>query len=54
MFSRFRLLAKEAERNDLLQVATYHEAKVSWGGAGRSSSKESLNGYSQRWIDSQG
>ncbi|KFP95609.1 Adenosine deaminase domain-containing protein 1, partial [Haliaeetus albicilla] len=28
MFSRFRLLAKEAERNDLLQVATYHEAKV--------------------------
>lgn len=29
MFSRFRLLAKEAERDDLLQVATYHEAKVS-------------------------
>ncbi|KAM9663245.1 adenosine deaminase domain-containing protein 1 [Morphnus guianensis] len=28
MFSRFRLLAKEAERNDLLQVATYHEAKI--------------------------
>ncbi|KAM7113296.1 adenosine deaminase domain-containing protein 1 [Ciconia maguari] len=28
MFSRFRLLAKEAERNDLLQVATYHEAKM--------------------------
>ncbi|XP_032853670.1 adenosine deaminase domain-containing protein 1 [Tyto alba] len=28
MFSRFRLLAKEARRNDLLQVATYHEAKV--------------------------
>ncbi|KFV45292.1 Adenosine deaminase domain-containing protein 1, partial [Gavia stellata] len=28
MFSRFRLLAKEAERSDLLQVATYHEAKV--------------------------
>uniref|UniRef100_A0A8B9RRY0 Adenosine deaminase domain-containing protein 1 n=1 Tax=Accipiter nisus TaxID=211598 RepID=A0A8B9RRY0_9AVES len=28
MFSRFRLLAKEAERNDLLQVATYHEAKL--------------------------
>lgn len=29
MFSRFRLLAKEAERDDLLQAATYHEAKVS-------------------------
>ncbi|NXW49501.1 ADAD1 protein, partial [Nyctiprogne leucopyga] len=28
MFSRFRLLAKEAERNDLLQVPTYHEAKI--------------------------
>ncbi|KFQ40721.1 Adenosine deaminase domain-containing protein 1, partial [Mesitornis unicolor] len=28
MFSRFRLLAKEAERNDLLQVAKYHEAKI--------------------------
>ncbi|NXC19235.1 ADAD1 protein, partial [Corythaeola cristata] len=28
MFNRFRLLAKEAERSDLLQVATYHEAKV--------------------------
>ncbi|XP_054248198.1 adenosine deaminase domain-containing protein 1 [Indicator indicator] len=28
MFSRFRALAKEAERNDLLQVATYHEAKI--------------------------
>ncbi|NXW87955.1 ADAD1 protein, partial [Alopecoenas beccarii] len=28
MFSRFRLLAKEAERDDLLQVATYHEAKT--------------------------
>ncbi|NXV99913.1 ADAD1 protein, partial [Fregetta grallaria] len=28
MFSRFRLLAKEAERNDLLQLATYHEAKI--------------------------
>ncbi|KFZ67121.1 Adenosine deaminase domain-containing protein 1, partial [Podiceps cristatus] len=28
MFSRFRLLAKAAERNDLLQVATYHEAKI--------------------------
>ncbi|NWS75286.1 ADAD1 protein, partial [Crotophaga sulcirostris] len=27
MFSRFRLLAKKAERNDLLQVATYCEAK---------------------------
>ncbi|XP_009694427.1 PREDICTED: adenosine deaminase domain-containing protein 1, partial [Cariama cristata] len=27
MFSRFRLLAKEAGRNDLLQVATYYEAK---------------------------
>ncbi|XP_027597350.1 adenosine deaminase domain-containing protein 1 [Pipra filicauda] len=28
MFSRFRLLCKEAGRSDLLQVATYHEAKV--------------------------
>ncbi|NXO52796.1 ADAD1 protein, partial [Aramus guarauna] len=28
MFSRFRLLAKEAERNDLLQIATYREAKI--------------------------
>ncbi|NXN76382.1 ADAD1 protein, partial [Himantopus himantopus] len=28
MFSRFRLLAKKAERNDLLQVATYREAKI--------------------------
>ncbi|NXI49158.1 ADAD1 protein, partial [Chloroceryle aenea] len=28
MFSRFRLLAKEAKRNDLLQAATYHEAKI--------------------------
>ncbi|KAF1577385.1 Adenosine deaminase domain-containing protein 1, partial [Eudyptes moseleyi] len=28
MFSRFRLLAKAAERNDLLQLATYHEAKI--------------------------
>ncbi|NXV13338.1 ADAD1 protein, partial [Cepphus grylle] len=28
MFSRFRLLAKKAERNDLLRVATYHEAKI--------------------------
>ncbi|KFP18828.1 Adenosine deaminase domain-containing protein 1, partial [Egretta garzetta] len=28
MFSRFKSLAKEAERNDLLQVATYHEAKI--------------------------
>ncbi|NWX45207.1 ADAD1 protein, partial [Steatornis caripensis] len=28
MFSRFRLLAKKAERNDLLQVVTYHEAKI--------------------------
>ncbi|XP_075278311.1 adenosine deaminase domain-containing protein 1 [Opisthocomus hoazin] len=28
MFSRFRLVAKEAERNDLLQVATYGEAKI--------------------------
>ncbi|XP_054060309.1 adenosine deaminase domain-containing protein 1 isoform X3 [Rissa tridactyla] len=28
MFSRFRSLAKKAERNDLLQVATYHEAKI--------------------------
>ncbi|KFV14118.1 Adenosine deaminase domain-containing protein 1, partial [Tauraco erythrolophus] len=28
MFNRFRLLAKEAERNDLLQVATYCEAKM--------------------------
>lgn len=53
MFSRFRLLAKKAERNDLLQVATYREAKVSWYGA-ESFSKESLNGYSQRWFESQG
>ncbi|NXS95375.1 ADAD1 protein, partial [Jacana jacana] len=28
MLSRFRLLAKKAERSDLLQVATYHEAKI--------------------------
>ncbi|NWY59450.1 ADAD1 protein, partial [Chionis minor] len=28
MFSRFRLLAKKAERNDLLQVASYREAKI--------------------------
>ncbi|XP_047934074.1 adenosine deaminase domain-containing protein 1 [Anser cygnoides] len=28
MLSRFKLLAKEAERNDLLRIATYHEAKV--------------------------
>ncbi|NXI98914.1 ADAD1 protein, partial [Psophia crepitans] len=28
MFSRFRLLAKEAEQDDLLQIATYHEAKI--------------------------
>ncbi|NWI10696.1 ADAD1 protein, partial [Crypturellus soui] len=28
MFSRFRLLAKEAKQNDLLQIDTYHEAKV--------------------------
>ncbi|XP_027545857.1 adenosine deaminase domain-containing protein 1 isoform X2 [Neopelma chrysocephalum] len=28
MFSRFRLLCKEAGRSDLLQMATYHEAKV--------------------------
>uniref|UniRef100_A0A8B9GGU8 Adenosine deaminase domain containing 1 n=1 Tax=Amazona collaria TaxID=241587 RepID=A0A8B9GGU8_9PSIT len=28
MFNCFRLLAKEAKRNDLLQVATYHEAKT--------------------------
>nr|XP_009681737.1 PREDICTED: adenosine deaminase domain-containing protein 1 [Struthio camelus australis] len=28
MFSRFRLLAKEAKQNDLLQVDTYHEAKI--------------------------
>ncbi|KAM6120269.1 adenosine deaminase domain-containing protein 1 [Pterocles gutturalis] len=28
MFSRFRLCAKDAERDDLLQVATYHEAKI--------------------------
>ncbi|NWI96915.1 ADAD1 protein, partial [Pitta sordida] len=28
MFSRFRLLAKEAGRTDLLQIPTYHEAKV--------------------------
>ncbi|NXF02308.1 ADAD1 protein, partial [Smithornis capensis] len=28
MFSRFRLLAKEAARSELLHMATYHEAKV--------------------------
>ncbi|NWS16807.1 ADAD1 protein, partial [Pachyramphus minor] len=28
MFSRFRLLSKEAGRSDLLRIATYHEAKV--------------------------
>ncbi|XP_053797899.1 adenosine deaminase domain-containing protein 1 isoform X3 [Vidua macroura] len=28
MFSRFRMLAREAGRGDLLQFATYHEAKV--------------------------
>ncbi|NWV41417.1 ADAD1 protein, partial [Grantiella picta] len=28
MFSRFRMLAREAGRSDLLQFATYHEAKV--------------------------
>ncbi|NWW50553.1 ADAD1 protein, partial [Pedionomus torquatus] len=28
MLSRFRLLAKKAERSDLLQAATYHEAKI--------------------------
>ncbi|NXG23689.1 ADAD1 protein, partial [Grallaria varia] len=28
MFSRFRLLSKKAERGDLLQIPTYHEAKV--------------------------
>ncbi|NXQ91698.1 ADAD1 protein, partial [Nyctibius grandis] len=28
MFNRFKLLAKEAGRKDLLQVATYHEAKI--------------------------
>ncbi|NXI33114.1 ADAD1 protein, partial [Sterrhoptilus dennistouni] len=28
MFSRFRMLAREAGRRDLLQFATYHEAKV--------------------------
>ncbi|KFO91501.1 Adenosine deaminase domain-containing protein 1, partial [Buceros rhinoceros silvestris] len=28
MFSRFRSLVKEAERDDLLQFATYHEAKI--------------------------
>uniref|UniRef100_A0A8C5TME9 Adenosine deaminase domain containing 1 n=1 Tax=Malurus cyaneus samueli TaxID=2593467 RepID=A0A8C5TME9_9PASS len=28
MFSRFRMLAREAERGDLLQFGTYHEAKV--------------------------
>uniref|UniRef100_A0A8C0FUR2 Adenosine deaminase domain-containing protein 1 n=1 Tax=Bubo bubo TaxID=30461 RepID=A0A8C0FUR2_BUBBB len=28
MFSRFKLLAKEAKWNDLLQVTTYHEAKI--------------------------
>ncbi|KFP86974.1 Adenosine deaminase domain-containing protein 1, partial [Apaloderma vittatum] len=31
MFSRFRSLAKGAERNDLLQAATYHEAKIKSG-----------------------
>ncbi|NXR16958.1 ADAD1 protein, partial [Cinclus mexicanus] len=30
MFSRFRMLSREAGRGDLLQFATYHEAKVSW------------------------
>ncbi|NWV53989.1 ADAD1 protein, partial [Daphoenositta chrysoptera] len=28
MFSRFRMLAREAGRADLLQLATYHEAKI--------------------------
>ncbi|NXR70398.1 ADAD1 protein, partial [Rhadina sibilatrix] len=28
MFSRFRMLAREAGRGDLLQFATYHEAKI--------------------------
>ncbi|XP_010218631.1 PREDICTED: adenosine deaminase domain-containing protein 1 [Tinamus guttatus] len=28
MLSRFRLLAKEAKQNDLLQIDTYHEAKM--------------------------
>ncbi|NWQ63116.1 ADAD1 protein, partial [Neopipo cinnamomea] len=28
MFSRFRLLSKEAGRSDLLRIATYHEAKA--------------------------
>ncbi|KFO76465.1 Adenosine deaminase domain-containing protein 1, partial [Cuculus canorus] len=28
MFSRFRLLAKKAERKDLLQITTYYEAKI--------------------------
>ncbi|NXY20623.1 ADAD1 protein, partial [Atrichornis clamosus] len=28
MFSRFRMLAREAERSDLLQFARYHEAKI--------------------------
>ncbi|NWX85851.1 ADAD1 protein, partial [Nothoprocta pentlandii] len=28
MFSRFRLLAKEAKQSDLLRVDTYHEAKI--------------------------
>uniref|UniRef100_A0A8B9QXV2 Adenosine deaminase domain-containing protein 1 n=1 Tax=Anas platyrhynchos TaxID=8839 RepID=A0A8B9QXV2_ANAPL len=28
MLSRFKSLAKEAERNDLLQIATYHKAKI--------------------------
>lgn len=29
MLSRFKCLARRAKRTDLLQVATYHEAKVS-------------------------
>lgn len=53
MFSRFRLLAKEAERDDLLQAATYHEAKVS-ANRGWNFSKESLNGYSQSRFCSRG
>ncbi|NXS18150.1 ADAD1 protein, partial [Mystacornis crossleyi] len=28
MFSRFKMLAREAGRDDLLQLATYHEAKI--------------------------
>lgn len=32
MFSRFRMLAREAGRAELLQFPTYHEAKVSWHG----------------------